>query len=141
MTLINRNFGACVKAVAISCLFYSNGNAQSAYIESVARGKRIYINECTSCHMENGQGIPGAFPPLAGSDYFATDISKAIDVMINGLEGELEVNGSSYFGVMEPVSLSDQEIADVLNYIGNSWDDTLPILTSKKVSELKKANE
>ncbi|MEO9966689.1 MAG: cytochrome c [Reichenbachiella sp.] len=105
--------------------------------ESMARGQEIYGNECMVCHMENGQGLSGAFPPLASSDYFADDVSKAIDAIVNGLEGELTVNDNTYFGVMDPVELSDQEIADVLNYIRNSWGSASSAISSEEVASIK----
>ncbi|MDW3210003.1 MAG: cytochrome c [Reichenbachiella sp.] len=105
--------------------------------ESMARGKQIYKNECIACHMENGEGLTGAFPPLANSDYFKEDISKAVDVILNGLEGEVVVNGVTYFGVMDPVPLSDQEVADVLNYIRNSWGGKEKELTLVDIQKMK----
>lgn len=101
------------------------------------RGKVIYENECMICHMENGEGLSGAFPPLAGSDYFQDDISKAVAVILNGLEGEVIVNGQSYYGIMDPVPLSDQELADVLNYIQNGWGGNAKELMAKDIEELK----
>lgn len=93
------------------------------------------------CHMENGEGLPGAFPPLANSDYFKEDISKAVDVILNGLEGEVIVNGVTYFGVMDPVPLSDQEVADVLNYIRNSWGGKGKELIESDVKKLRYTND
>lgn len=89
------------------------------------------------CHMENGEGLPGAFPPLAKSDYFKDDISKAVDAILNGLEGELVVNGETYFGVMDPVPLTNQELVDVLNYIRNSWGGKAAELTAEEIEKLK----
>ncbi len=105
--------------------------------ESMSRGKQIYQNECMVCHMENGEGISGAFPPLANSDYFKNDVSKAVDAILNGLEGELVVNDVTYFGIMDPVPLSDQEIADVLNYIRNSWGGTAEELNVADIQKMK----
>lgn len=113
------------------------GFAQSTLQESIDKGRDIYNNECSACHMENGEGIEGAFPPLANSDYFANDLSKAVDAIKDGLEGELVVNGNTYFGVMEPVPLSDEEIADVLNYVQNSWGGKAAMLTGDDVREMK----
>ncbi len=101
------------------------------------KGEIIYRNECMTCHLENGQGINGAFPPLANSDYFKDDVSKAIDAILNGLDGELVVNGTTYFGVMEPVNLSDQEVADVLNYVRNSWGEASKELKVKDIEDMK----
>lgn len=113
------------------------GFAQASLQESIDKGRDIYNNECSACHMENGQGIEGAFPPLANSDYFNNDLAKAVNAIFNGLEGELVVNGNTYFGVMEPVPLSDEEIADVLNYVQNSWGGKAAMLTGDDVREMK----
>ncbi|UXX78345.1 cytochrome c [Reichenbachiella carrageenanivorans] len=118
------------------CLFsfYSQGQSLS---ESIARGQEVYLNECVTCHMDNGEGISGAFPPLANSDYFKNDISKAVKVILNGLEGEVTVNGTTYYGVMDPVDLTDQEVADVLNYIQNNWGGKAKAISVKDVAQLK----
>ena len=105
--------------------------------ESITRGKKIYNSECIACHMENGEGLPGAFPPLANSDYFKDDISKAVDAILNGLEGELVVNNETYFGVMDPLPLTNQELADVLNYIRNSWGGSAKELVANEIDKLK----
>ena len=89
--------------------------------ESKIRGKLIYLNYCLICHQENGEGMSGVFPPLAGSDYLMKDIKRAIRTIIYGENGEISVNGITYFGDMPGQDLTDQEIADVVNYIQNSW--------------------
>jgi nitrite reductase (NO-forming) len=94
---------------------------ESSLEESIKRGEIIYKKDCITCHMENGDGIPGVFPPLAKSDFLLEKPDESIAAIINGLSGEITVNGQTYFGQMEPVKLSDQEIADVLNFARNSW--------------------
>lgn len=119
------------------CLFQFHCQAQNSLRESIKKGKIIYENECISCHMENGEGIMGAFPPLANSDYFQEDVSMAVDAIRNGLEGEMTVNNETYYGVMDPVILSDQEVADVLNYIQNSWGGRAQELTASDIGKMK----
>lgn len=132
------NNGLKVLFTIVWChILQSHSLAQSSLDKSAARGKEIYISECIACHMENGEGITGAFPPLAQSDYFENDIWKAVDAIINGLEGELIVNGNTYYGVMDPVALSDEEITDVLNYIRNSWNGEAELLTPEDVTKMK----
>ncbi len=87
--------------------------------------------------MKNGEGLSGAFPPLSNSDYFKNDVSKAVGAILNGLEGELVVNGETYFGVMDPVPLSDQELVDVLNYVRNSWGGKANQLTTTDIQKMK----
>jgi len=89
--------------------------------ESIMRGKEIYSRECITCHMENGEGIMGAFPPLAKSDYLLADADRAIKAILEGLSGEVVVNGQTYYGEMTPVDFTDKEVADIMNYILNSW--------------------
>lgn len=88
---------------------------------SVARGKEVFEGNCMSCHMENGEGIEGAFPPLAKSDYLMADKKRSISQIINGMTGEIEVNGKTYNGDMPAFDLTDEQISDVLNYVRNSW--------------------
>ena len=110
--------------------------AQQPTEESLANGKSIYQSECMTCHMENGEGLTGAFPPLANSDYFKDDVSKAVKVILKGLEGEVTVNGTTYYGVMDPVPLTNMEVADVLNYIRNSWGGQAEALTENDIEKL-----
>jgi nitrite reductase (NO-forming)/hydroxylamine reductase len=88
----------------------------------VKAGEAVYQTVCLACHQADGKGLPGAFPPLAGSDYLLGDKERAVGVVVRGLEGEVVVNGVKYNSVMPAMTqLSDQEIADALTYAMNSW--------------------
>ncbi len=91
--------------------------------ERILFGQRVYEQNCMACHQSEGQGIPGAFPPLAGSDYLLSDSKRAINVLLKGLSGEITVNGVAYNGVMPAVQLGDEKIANVLTYVLNSWNN------------------
>jgi nitrite reductase (NO-forming) len=85
-------------------------------------GQTLFAGTCSVCHQMNGEGLPGVFPPLAKSDFFASDIKKAIAVVLNGLTGAVKVNGKDYNSVMPPMSqLNDDEIANILTFVANSW--------------------
>jgi mono/diheme cytochrome c family protein len=102
--------------------------------KSIAKGKTVYANNCMNCHMEDGKGLEGAFPPVAKSDYLKRAPKDLISVILKGQTGELKVNGVVYNGMMPAQDyLSDEEIADVLNYINNSWGNKnmKPILPSQ----------
>jgi mono/diheme cytochrome c family protein len=104
---------------------------------SITRGKIIYSDMCITCHMANGKGIPRAFPPLADSDYLREYQTESIKAVKRGMSGEIVVNGLSYNSVMSPLGLSDDEVADVMNYINNSWNNTIDnFVTTEKVSKL-----
>ncbi|MEO8755882.1 MAG: c-type cytochrome, partial [Casimicrobiaceae bacterium] len=86
-------------------------------------GKTTFAKVCAACHQPEGRGLPGTFPPLAGSDYLANaSADKLAQHIVNGLQGEIMVNGSTYNGVMPPMgNLTDEEIAGALSFIGTSW--------------------
>ncbi len=95
---------------------------------SADAGSRIYATNCAACHQAGGTGITGAFPPLAGH---VAELLKRADgrtylgkVLLFGLEGEINVNGSNFAGAMPPWNaLGDDDIAAVLNYVSNAWDN------------------
>ncbi len=89
--------------------------------ERIDVGSRLFVQNCAACHQPEGQGVAGAFPPLVGSDYLLADTDRAIDTVINGLSGEIAVNGTTINGVMPAVRLSDEEVANVLTYVLNAW--------------------
>jgi nitrite reductase (NO-forming) len=103
--------------------------------EFLAMGERVYSQNCAACHQPNGTGIPGAFPPLAGSDYLAADKMRAIGVVINGLQGEVTVNGTVYNSVMPGVMINDQQVAAVLTYVMNSWRNNFGEVSTLEVAQ------
>ena len=112
---------------------------EKSFEQSISDGKMIYEDFCIQCHLNNGEGIKGVYPPLNNSDYLLENIDKSIYSIKYGLKGEVIVNGIKYNGVMINQGLEGDEIADVMNYITNSWDNNLRIqITKKRVSELKK---
>lgn len=92
---------------------------------SIARGAEIYNNFCASCHLSKGEGIAGVFPPLQNSDWLTGKRKESIHAVKFGLQGPIEVNGDSYDNLMPYPGLSDEEVADVMNYIKSSWGNSL----------------
>tara|TARA_B100001250_G_scaffold225245_1_gene193183 strand:+ start:147 stop:548 length:402 start_codon:yes stop_codon:yes gene_type:complete len=112
---------------------------EKSFEESISDGKLIYEDFCIQCHLFNGEGIEKIYPPLNNSDYLLKNLDKSIYSIKYGLTGEIIVNGIKYNGVMASQGLEDDEIADVMNYITNSWDNSLNVqITTKRVNELKK---
>ena len=89
--------------------------------EKIAMGKSLYASTCQACHQADGKGIPGSFPPLAASDYFASDPNKLAATIKNGLSGKITVNGKQYDGIMPKQTLSDRQISAVATYVLNSF--------------------
>ena len=107
--------------------------------QSIADGEEIYNDFCIQCHLNNGEGVSGVFPPLAKSDFLVNNIEISIKGLKYGMSGPIVVNGDEYDGVMEDQGLGDDEIADVLNYILNSWGNQYnEIITLEQVASVKK---
>lgn len=107
--------------------------------KSITRGKTIYQDFCLHCHLPNGKGVPGNFPPLDGSDWLTDKREESIHAVKYGQSGEIVVNGERYNNAMPPMGLSDKEVADVMNYVMNSWSNTQekPV-TEAEVQQIKK---
>lgn len=87
---------------------------------SMDRGKLVYEAQCMSCHMAEGEGLSGVFPPLAKTDYLK-DKNRLVKIVLLGARGPMKVNGVDYNGEKAGFSLTDEQVSDVLNYIRNSW--------------------
>ena len=86
-----------------------------------AAGEKVYLSNCASCHQKTGEGLEGAFPPLAQSDYLLADKKRAIQIAANGMDGPITVNGVDYDAMMASQGLSNEDVKEVVNYVLNSW--------------------
>ena len=111
---------------------------QSKPIEkSIADGEEIYQDFCLQCHLGNGEGVPGIYPPLANSDYLFDDIDRSIRNIKYGVSGPIIVNDKEYNAVMLNNGLDEEEVADVMNYILNSWGNKSDeIITKERVAQV-----
>lgn len=90
--------------------------------EPFKQGKILYTNFCANCHMDDGSGLEGIYPPLANADYIAEDPLKMVCIIRNGMEGEIVVNGKTYNQPMEGIpQLTEFEISNIINYINQAW--------------------
>ena len=122
------------KALAIAA------NPQIASITQeiqVERGKKVFLTSCFACHLATGEGLPGVFPPLAGSDYLKADKDRAIKVVIKGLSGPVTVNGKLYNNLMPPQDYTDDQAADVLTYVMNAWGNSYGSVTATEVKRVR----
>lgn len=113
----------------------STASAEMAGVD----GKALFSAHCSSCHQPTGQGIPGAFPPLAGSKWLQADPNIPIAIVHDGLQGEIEVAGNTFQGMMPPLGgqLSDAEIAAVLTYARSEWGNTASEVSPDTVAKHK----
>ncbi len=108
--------------------------------QGLQAGEAAYLAHCAACHQPNGKGLPGAFPPVAGSDFLTNnDKPKVIASILQGISGKLVVNGVEYNNVMPAMShISDADIAHIVNYIYNSWDNPGGMIAEKDVAASRK---
>ncbi|HTA37918.1 MAG TPA: cytochrome b N-terminal domain-containing protein, partial [Candidatus Acidoferrales bacterium] len=113
--------------------------AGTAAAPANANGAKVFSTNCSSCHGATGQGMPGAFPPLAKNDVVIGDPNKVIGIVDGGLHGSITVNGSTYNGTMPPWkgTLSNADIADVITYIRASFGNSASAVTEKQVAGYK----
>lgn len=106
--------------------------------ERIADGKSIYGKTCFACHQPTGEGLPNTFPPLSKSDFLNANPEKAIEFILKGKTGEITVNGKKYNSVMTAQTLTDNEVANVLTYVYNSWGNSKKEITPAMVSAVRK---
>jgi mono/diheme cytochrome c family protein len=120
-------------------LLFANLNAQTASqgkSKQLLNGKKVYDMYCQACHQADGNGVPRLNPPLAGTVYVTGSKTRLIDIVLKGLSDPIEINGEEYNNPMAAHSfLTDQQIADVLTYIRNSFGNKAGAVT---VAEVKK---
>jgi len=114
---------------------------ERSYDERMVMGKTLYEQNCAACHQQNGMGLPGAFPPLADSDYLMAREDKGINIILKGLRGEITVNGKKYDGVMPQMRLDDDKVASILTYVRNSWGNNGDIVTAQEVNDVRTGNK
>ncbi|RMF12010.1 MAG: cytochrome c [Alphaproteobacteria bacterium] len=109
-------------------------------------GAALY-KRCAACHLSDGAGVPGAFPPLAGriDAFAATEQGRAYLVMVisKGLAGRIDVNGATYQGVMPAqAGLTDDNVAELLNFL-LAFDNnnvTAAPFEAREVAEIRASN-
>ncbi len=121
------------------CFGFFTQNQDTGLQKSIQRGGELYSDFCVTCHLPNGKGVDKTFPPLAGSDYLLNKRNESIKAVKYGQQGKITVNGQVYNSVMAPMGLTDEEVADVMNYILNSWGNaSKKMVTVEEVETLKK---
>ena len=101
------------------------------------RGKSVYTQYCLTCHQADGGGVDGLNPPLTKTDYVLGDKTRLTKVLLNGLQG-VDINGEEYHNVMPSQDyLTDQQMADVLTYVRNSFGNKASAVTVGEVKAVR----
>ncbi len=106
----------------------------------VADGKQLFAANCQACHQATGQGLPGVFPPLAGSPLVTGDPVVLSQIVLHGLTGPIDILGTTYNGAMPAFGeqLSDAELAAVLTHIRSEWGNQAPAVDAGAVAAARK---
>ena len=119
--------------------FSSADSQQSGFGRLMTEGAHVYANVCVACHQSTGLGIPGAFPPLAQSDFLMADKARAIAVVAHGLKGPIVVNGQNFNSEMPKPPLTDHQIAAVLTYVRNHFGNQGDAVTVADVAAIRQS--
>lgn len=111
----------------------SGDKAEAKYPE----GAKIFKEKCAVCHQLTGMGVPGAFPPLKGSDYLKANIKSALTHVLNGSNEAVTVNGVSYSIPMPPQVDNHKDAVAVVNYILNAWGNNYGTVTLEEAKAIK----
>jgi len=119
----------------------TQGPGQQEELSPRDRGKKIFAANCQTCHQASGQGIPGQYPPLAGSEFTTGGSRRPAMIVMKGLQGPVKVKGQQFgTAVMQPwdKTLTDQKIADVLTYERSDWGNSASSVTAEQIAALRK---
>jgi len=110
--------------------------------KAMENGLAVYKSHCFACHQMTGIGIPKLYPPLADNKTITGDKTYLISILLNGMSGEIEVNGEKYNQIMIPHNfLTDEQIADVLTYIRNSFYNQASQVNASEVKKIRRENQ
>lgn len=105
--------------------------------ERIQLGSHLFASICAACHQTTGQGVPNVFPPLAGSDFLNANKNRAIGIVIQGRQGEVVVNGLKFNSSMPSFPLTDDDIANVLTFVYNSFGNSGLMVTPEEVKAVR----
>jgi len=109
--------------------------------EQLPDGKQVFSTTCAACHQASGEGVPGVYPPLAGSEWVTGDEAKVVRILLHGVTGPIEVAGETFNSMMPPwgATLKDADIAAVLTYARSTWGNKGTPITAAKVASIRAA--
>ena len=118
------------------------GGPEVVTVTPAQLGKKVFTQICIACHQANGQGIPGVFPPLAGSEWANGSEERIIRIVLHGLNGKINVAGKDFENAMASLggTLKDDQIANVLTYVRSEWGNSSPAVSAETVAKIRTEN-
>ena len=116
----------------------TKATASSSLKSTMQRGELVYKSVCLTCHQADGGGVPRMNPPLIKTKWVLGDKTKLITLMLKGMNEPIEIEDEEYHNPMPPhAQLSDQQIADVLTFVRNSFGNKASMVTSSEVKSVR----
>ena len=104
-------------------------------------GRQVFAGNCVACHQATGKGLPGVFPPLAGSEWVRGDERVVANILLHGINGDITVAGATYKGSMPSFrQLGDAELAAVASYVRSEWSNQAPPIRPEVFAAERKAS-
>jgi mono/diheme cytochrome c family protein len=111
---------------------------QPVSTQSITKGNVLYTTHCLSCHQADGGGVPSLNPPLIKTSYVLGNKNNLIGIVLNGFDKRVEIDGETYANNMPPLNyLKDEEIADVLTYVRNSFGNKTSAIKESEVKQVR----
>jgi len=115
------------------------GAAKVVALTRAQLGKRVFDTTCITCHQATGLGVPGQYPPLAGSEWAQGPEERVIRIVLHGLNGPITVKGTAFNNVMAPLgtALKDDQIANAISYVRSAWGNTAAEVQPETVAKVR----
>lgn len=115
----------------------ATNNTHDEYME---RGEKVYNRVCLACHQSDGSGVPMMYPPVIESEYISGNTDSLIVIILEGLSGPMVVKGEEYNSIMPAMKdvLDDQEVADLINYLRNSYGNSGEFVRPEDVAVMRR---
>lgn len=125
----------CTSALAVVLMAAQTKPAQVKIPKkNMDSGKKVYDTYCMACHQADGSGVPRMNPPLTKTSYVLGDKKKLVQIVLKGMNEPVEIEGETYENVMSAHDfLTDQEVADVLTFVRNSFGNKASMVTPAEV--------
>ena len=115
------------------------GKIEGPTITPAMLGKKVFNGTCITCHQATGQGLPGIYPPLAGSEWAQGNEERVIRIVLHGLNGPITVEGKEFNNAMASLggALKDEQIANALTYVRSEWGNKAPVVKAETVARIR----
>jgi mono/diheme cytochrome c family protein len=130
--------GIVLSVASLNAQVKKGNPVSSSSSSSLLKGKAVYTQYCLPCHQVDGGGVMNMNPPLIETTYVLGDKTQLINILLKGLNKPIVIDGDKYTNPMPAVNyLSDQQIADVLTYVRNSFGNKASAISAAEVKTVR----